>query len=163
RQRLANVFFFQVWISLENFRRRLPGRHQSDNRPHRDPHSANAGFTAHDGRIARDTCQTLHPYPHDTQTALLTPCGTLESMAANLVPAAVPIAGLAQSPGVRECLQWFTREKQWINEIHLELCRIPAPTFLEGQRAEWMAAQLRGFGWKAHIDRAGNVVAFLNE
>src|SRR5260370_13763389 len=84
-------------------------------------------------------------------------------MAANLVPAVVPIADIAQQRGVRECLQWFSREKQWINEIHLELCRIPAPTFLEQQRAEWMAAQFRGFGWKAQIDRAGNVVAFLNE
>ena len=84
-------------------------------------------------------------------------------MAANLVPATVPVADVAQLRGVRECLQWFTREKQWINEIHLELCRIPAPTFLEQQRAEWMAAQFRGFGWKSQIDRAGNVVSFLSE
>src|SRR5260370_37210648 len=84
-------------------------------------------------------------------------------MAANLVPAVVSVADVAQQRGVRECLQWFTREKQWINEIHLELCRIPAPTFLEQQRAEWMAAQFRAFGWKSQIDRAGNVVAFLNE
>jgi tripeptide aminopeptidase len=84
-------------------------------------------------------------------------------MAANPVPAAVPVADVAQLRGVRECLQWFTREKQWINEIHLELCRIPAPTFLEQQRAEWMAAQFRAFGWKSQIDRAGNVVAFLSE
>ncbi len=84
-------------------------------------------------------------------------------MAANLVPATVPVADVAQLRGVRECLQWFTREKQWINEIHLELCRIPAPTFLEQQRAEWMAAQFRAFGWKSQIDRAGNVVSFLSE
>lgn len=84
-------------------------------------------------------------------------------MAANLIPAAAPVADVAQVRGVRECLQWFTREKQWINETHLELCRIPAPTFFEPQRAEWMAAQFRGFGWKSQIDRAGNVVAFLNE
>jgi acetylornithine deacetylase/succinyl-diaminopimelate desuccinylase-like protein len=84
-------------------------------------------------------------------------------MAANLMPAASPVAGLAQMRAVRECLQWFTREKQWINEIHLELCRIPAPTFLEQQRAEWMAAQFRGFGWKSQIDRAGNVAAFLSD
>jgi len=84
-------------------------------------------------------------------------------MAANLVPATVPVADVAQLRGVRECLQWFTREKQWINEIHLEACRIPAPTFLEHQRAEWMAAQFRSFGWKSVIDRAGNVVAFLSE
>lgn len=84
-------------------------------------------------------------------------------MAANLVPATVPVADVAQLRGVRECLQWFTREKQWINEIHLEACRIPAPTFLEHQRAEWMAAQFRASGWKSLIDRAGNVVAFLSE
>lgn len=84
-------------------------------------------------------------------------------MAANPVPAAVPVADVAQLRGVRECLQWFTREKQWINEIHLELCRIPAPTFLEQQRAEWMAGQFRAFGWKSQIDRAGNVVAFLSD
>src|SRR5579864_2558136 len=84
-------------------------------------------------------------------------------MAANLVPAPASVADIAQLRGVRECLQWFTREKQWINEIHLELCRIPALTFLEQPRAEWMAAQFRAFGWKSQIDRAGNVVAFLSE
>ncbi|HOK48040.1 MAG TPA: M28 family peptidase, partial [Bryobacteraceae bacterium] len=62
---------------------------------------------------------------------------------------------------MRECFQWFTREKQWINERHLQLCRIPAPTFLEQERAEWMADQLHAAGWNAEIDRAGNVVARL--
>lgn len=80
-------------------------------------------------------------------------------MAANPVPAALSVSEVSHLRGVRECLQWFTREKQWINEIHLQLCRVPAPTFLEQQRSEWMAAQLRGFGWHAQIDRAGNVVA----
>ena len=46
---------------------------------------------------------------------------------------------LTQETAVRESLQWFTREKQWINETHLELCRIPAPTFLEQDRAAWGA------------------------
>lgn len=69
---------------------------------------------------------------------------------------------LAQARGMREALQFLTREKQWINEMHLELCRIPAPTFLEGQRAEWMAAQFRLHGCESQIDRAGNVVAFLD-
>ncbi|HOL70919.1 MAG TPA: M20/M25/M40 family metallo-hydrolase [Bryobacteraceae bacterium] len=68
---------------------------------------------------------------------------------------------LAERPPVRECFQWFTREKQWINERHLQLCRIPAPTFLEQERAEWMADQLHAAGWNAEIDRAGNVVARL--
>jgi len=69
------------------------------------------------------------------------------------------VAEAAEARGVRECLQWFTREKQWISERHLELCRIPAPTFLEQARGEWMAAQFRALGWKVETDRAGNVVA----
>lgn len=66
---------------------------------------------------------------------------------------------LAEHRGVRECMQWFTREKQWINEIHLQLCRIPSPTFLEQERAAWFTEQFRTLGWQASIDRAGNVVA----
>jgi acetylornithine deacetylase/succinyl-diaminopimelate desuccinylase-like protein len=67
-------------------------------------------------------------------------------------------AGLA---GMRDTLQWFTREKQWVNDIHLQLCRIPSPTFLEQQRAEWMLSQFRAVGWHAAIDREGNVLAAL--
>jgi len=69
------------------------------------------------------------------------------------------VGRLAESLGVKECLQWFTREKQWINEQHLRLCRIPAPTFLEQQRAEWMAEQLCALGCTVQIDIAGNVIA----
>src|SRR2546421_3497655 len=83
-------------------------------------------------------------------------------MATNTAPAGVSFIGdLARSSGVREALQWFTREKQWINEQHLELCRIPSPTFLEHRRAEWIAAQFRANGCETQIDRAGNVIAFL--
>jgi acetylornithine deacetylase/succinyl-diaminopimelate desuccinylase-like protein len=84
-------------------------------------------------------------------------------VAANYIPAGISVADTAQLSGVRECLQWFTREKQWINELHLELCRIPAPTFFEQQRAEWMEAQFRAFGWKSQVDRAGNVIALAAE
>jgi tripeptide aminopeptidase len=71
----------------------------------------------------------------------------------------VSLHELAQTREIREVLQWFTREKLWINEIHQQVCRIPAPTFLESQRAEWFAAQLRSYGMSVSIDRAGNVVA----
>jgi acetylornithine deacetylase/succinyl-diaminopimelate desuccinylase-like protein len=74
----------------------------------------------------------------------------------------VAVGEFADRPGIREALQWFTREKQWVNEIHLQLCRVPAPTFLEQQRAEWLATQFRALGWHAGIDRAGNVLASLN-
>src|SRR2546422_11184825 len=81
-------------------------------------------------------------------------------MAANVAPGVSLVGDVARESGVREALQWFTREKQWINEQHLELCRIPSPTFLEHRRAEWMVAQFRANGCDAQIDRAGNVVAF---
>ena len=68
---------------------------------------------------------------------------------------------MATRAGVREVLQWFTREKQWVNEIHLQLCRVPAPTFLEQQRAEWIAEQFRSLGWHVGIDKCGNVLASL--
>lgn len=74
-------------------------------------------------------------------------------------PDVASIAELAQSSGVRECLQWVVREKQWINEQHLLVCRIAAPTFLEGKRADWMITQFRALGYDAKVDRAGNVVA----
>ncbi len=64
---------------------------------------------------------------------------------------------------MRECLQWFTREKQWINEQHLQVCRVPAPTFFEQKRADWMMAQFQAAHYNAKIDRAGNVVAHLSE
>ena len=72
------------------------------------------------------------------------------------------VAELAQMDGVRECLQLLVRDKQWVNEKHLELCRIAAPTFFEQQRAEWMARQFSELGYEARIDRAGNVTAMQN-
>jgi tripeptide aminopeptidase len=82
------------------------------------------------------------------------------SVAAGLT-GVVSIDQLANRKPVRECLQFFTREKSWISEKHLQLCRVPAPTFLEQKRAEWMAAEFRELGWEAQLDAAGNVVAAL--
>ena len=55
--------------------------------------------------------------------------------------------------------RWFARERAWINEQQLQLCRIPAPTFFEQQRAEWLRGQFELLGWHARLDRAGNVLA----
>ena len=60
---------------------------------------------------------------------------------------------------MRAALEWFRRERLWIQEQHLYLCRIPAPTFFEQKRAEWIASRFRDLQWDAKIDRAGNVVA----
>lgn len=73
------------------------------------------------------------------------------------------VAELAGSGAVPQCLQWLGGQRRWIDQKHLELCRIPAPTFQEERRAEWMAAELTGFGWNAQLDRAGNVIATLEQ
>ena len=74
--------------------------------------------------------------------------------------AGTSVAELASLRPIRDGLAWLAREKHWIAERHLEVCRIPAPTFFEQKRAEWIAAQFRGFGCDVSIDRAGNVLAF---
>ena len=71
------------------------------------------------------------------------------------------ISSLTRAPGVRACQEWFRKERAWINEQHLSLCRIAAPTFFEQKRAEWMAEKFRGLGWESKLDRAGNVIASL--
>jgi tripeptide aminopeptidase len=71
------------------------------------------------------------------------------------------VADLARSPELRVPLDWFRRERAWINEQHLKLCRVAAPTFLEQKRAEWMAERFRELGWESRLDRSGNVVASL--
>lgn len=83
---------------------------------------------------------------------------TLEQMAFGAADG-VNVNQLADHRGVKECLQWFTREKRWIDERHLELCRIPAPTFQEADRAVWFLDQFRALGWEASIDRVGNAIA----
>jgi acetylornithine deacetylase/succinyl-diaminopimelate desuccinylase-like protein len=69
------------------------------------------------------------------------------------------VADISSSTAVRAALEWFRRERLWIQEQHLHLCRIAAPTFFEQKRAEWIASRFRDLQWDAKIDRAGNVVA----
>lgn len=78
-----------------------------------------------------------------------------------LPPSIESLDWLATRPGVKEILRFFARERRWIDEQHLALCRIPAPTFQEQKRAEYFAAQFQALGWDARIDRAGNVAAQL--
>jgi tripeptide aminopeptidase len=78
-----------------------------------------------------------------------------------LTALAQSVADLFTAPGVRAALDWFRRERLWIQDQHVKLCRIPAPTFFEQKRAEWIAARFRDLEWDAKIDRAGNVVATL--
>jgi acetylornithine deacetylase/succinyl-diaminopimelate desuccinylase-like protein len=71
------------------------------------------------------------------------------------------LARLVKSGTVQPALDTFARERAWINEQHLKLCRIAAPTFFEQKRAEWMVEQFRKLNWEARLDKAGNVIAML--
>jgi tripeptide aminopeptidase len=89
---------------------------------------------------------------------------SIKSVALRADPPLSKIAAeLAGMPPLRDALQWFVKQKQWINEQHLQLCRVPASTFFEQRRAEWMLAQFRALGCIARIDRGGNVIAHLQE
>ncbi len=71
------------------------------------------------------------------------------------------VVDLARSPHLRGAAEWFRKERAWINEQHLKLCRVAAPTFLEEKRAQYMLERFRDLGWEPWIDRAGNVLAAL--
>jgi acetylornithine deacetylase/succinyl-diaminopimelate desuccinylase-like protein len=77
----------------------------------------------------------------------------------SLPPGIESLDWLAALPAAREALRFMSRERKWIDDRHLDICRIPAPTFFEQKRAEWLLGQLREWGWEARIDRAGNVLA----
>ncbi|MBV8570647.1 MAG: M20/M25/M40 family metallo-hydrolase [Acidobacteriaceae bacterium] len=69
------------------------------------------------------------------------------------------VADLAGQPAIAQAQRWLASERVWINDQHLQLCRIPAPTFFEQQRAEWFRDRLGDLGWNSRLDRAGNVLA----
>ncbi len=69
------------------------------------------------------------------------------------------IAQLAEQTELFQAQRWFARERGWINDVHLQLCRVAAPTFFEQPRAEWFQRELSRLGWNATLDRAGNVLA----
>jgi len=73
------------------------------------------------------------------------------------------IAQLAERTELFQAQRWFARERAWINDVHLQLCRVAAPTFFEQPRAEWFQRELSSLGWNATLDRAGNVLATFGD
>lgn len=76
-------------------------------------------------------------------------------------PVDCALSALAQDPATLAAAKCIAAERRWIDEIQLQICRIPAATFFEERRAEWVRSELGSLGWEARIDRAGNVVALL--
>lgn len=71
--------------------------------------------------------------------------------------------GLVASAPVRDAFRFYDHNARWIDERHLTICRIPAPTFHERTRAEWFLEQFSSFGLSARLDRAGNVLAHRSD
>ena len=69
------------------------------------------------------------------------------------------VRALHREPRVQAVVKLFREERKWIDERHLEICRVPALTFREQERAEAVCELFADLGLKAHIDEAGNVVA----
>jgi hypothetical protein len=66
---------------------------------------------------------------------------------------------IAREPWLEGCSRFFRDEKKWITEQHVEVCRVPAATFQEQIRAEYLRSLFRDLGYGAQIDEAGNVIA----
>ena len=90
---------------------------------------------------------------------LATQTKSLLSLARRATPDARRISELAEQAPLFQAQRWFARERHWINEQHLAICRIAAPTFFEEKRAGWFVERLRSLRWEATLDRAGNVLA----
>jgi len=70
-----------------------------------------------------------------------------------------PISELLQSAPITEAFRAIEAQCDWVTERQIELTRIPAPTFGERARAQYLAARFVELGLRARCDEVGNVVA----
>ncbi|MBI2818088.1 MAG: M20/M25/M40 family metallo-hydrolase [Acidobacteria bacterium] len=73
------------------------------------------------------------------------------------------VASLQQitaGPGWINAVRFLDTRLDWLDRVHVSLTEIPAPTFLESARAEYMAQKFRDLGLqRVRVDAAGNVLA----
>src|SRR5690606_33630538 len=55
----------------------------------------------------------------------------------------------------------FHEERKWIDDRHIEICRVPALTFREQERAEFLQELFADLGVVSNVDEAGNLIAPL--
>jgi len=70
-------------------------------------------------------------------------------------------ARLSENPQIQTALEWFKKNLPSINETHLRLTEIPAPSFKESARAVAVKSLFEQAGLPTEIDRTGNVIAKL--
>ena len=71
-------------------------------------------------------------------------------------------ARLAENPQVHAALDWFHKNLASINETHIRLTEIPAPSFKESARAAAVKSLFEQSGLRTEIDNTGNVIATLS-
>jgi len=69
---------------------------------------------------------------------------------------------LAEEPQVRNALESFKKNLDWITEQQERLTEIPAPSFQEEKRAEAVKNLLAAEGLLVHSDQIGNVIGELH-
>jgi tripeptide aminopeptidase len=70
-------------------------------------------------------------------------------------------ARLAENSQVRAALDWFHKNLSSINETHIRLTEIPAPSFKESARARVVKSLFEQSGLRTEMDSTGNVIATL--
>ncbi len=61
--------------------------------------------------------------------------------------------------GVQEALKFLREDDERTLQEHLEMCQIPAPSYEEGEKAEYVRKKMVDAGLSdVHIDEVGNVL-----
>lgn len=73
------------------------------------------------------------------------------------------VRALSETQAIQDAFTTLHRQEEDFLETLCKLARIPAPTYAESARAEWVAERMAGAGLsEIRIDSAGNVVAELD-
>ena len=61
--------------------------------------------------------------------------------------------------GVQEALKFLCEDDERTLQEHLEMCQIPAPSYEEGEKAEYVRKKMVDAGLSdVHVDEVGNVL-----
>ena len=66
---------------------------------------------------------------------------------------------ILELPGLQRIVRSLHEQREWLDRVHIELTEIPAPTFFESARADYLAERFRELGLeRVRIDSAGNLL-----
>ena len=91
--------------------------------------------------------------------AVAAPGGSVREVAERM---SARVRALAESAPFRRGARVFHDERKWIDERHLQICRVPALTFREQERAALLQELWADLGLRSELDEAGNVLAPLS-